>query len=211
MEVAFIESCDSTQTRILTLLESGEIRAPFMLVSSCQSAGFGSRGNEWQSQKGNLYMSFALSQKCLPADLPLSAVSIYFAYLLAQLLRQKGSKLWVKWPNDFYLCEKKIGGTLTTKKGENIICGIGLNLEFSPDYADVLDIKCDPVVLSKEFSKYLENLPKWKEILSKFEIEFELSKKFSVHIDGKLTSLATATLADDGSVIINNKKVYLAR
>lgn len=181
-----------------------------MLTAKSQSAGYGSRANLWESEQGNLYLSFALKESALPSDLPLSAISIYFAYLMTQTLRTLGSAVWLKWPNDFYL-ERKIGGILSTKLRDFVVCGIGINLASAPIYAQTLDIKLEPMTLISHFEKTLENLPKWKEILSKFLLEFEKSKKFSVHIDGKLTPLAGASLADDGAIIINNKKVYLAR
>jgi len=57
----------------------------------------------------------------------------------------------------------------------------------------------------------LEKFPKWKQIFSEFEIEFELSRKFSVHIENYQTSLGDAQLCNDGSLIIGGKKVYSLR
>lgn len=202
---------DSTQNELLSALKKGEQKAPCMLVASAQSAGFGSRGNLWQSDKGNLFLSFALSLDALPDDLELCSASIYFAFLMAESLRQKGSKIWLKWPNDFYVDEKKIGGVITTKSGENLVCGMGINLCSAPEYAGVLDINIDKMELVKNFEKYLENLPKWNEILSKLLLEFQKSKKFSIHIENKLVSMEKAIFQNDGSVIINGKKVYSQR
>lgn len=210
MEIIYLTNCDSTQTRLIEALKNGELEAPVILTAASQSAGYGSRANLWESEEGNLYFSFALKQDMLPDDLPLSAISIYFAYLMTQVLCSLGSKAWLKWPNDFYL-EQKIGGILSTKFRDFVVCGIGINIAKAPIYAQTLDIDIEPMTLLSHFEKSLKNLPKWKEILSKFLLEFEKSKKFSVHIDGKATPLRDASLADDGAIIINNKKVYLAR
>ena len=210
MEIIYLANCDSTQTRLIEALKNGELEAPTILTAASQSAGYGSRANLWESEEGNLYFSFALKQDMLPDDLPLSAISIYFAYLMTQVLRLLGSKAWLKWPNDFYL-EQKIGGILSTKLRDFVVCGIGINIAKAPIYAQTLDIDIESMTLLSHFEKSLKNLPKWKEILSKFLLEFEKSKKFSVHIDGKATPLRDASLADDGAIIINNKKVYLAR
>lgn len=201
----------STQSELLSALKSGELKAPCMLVANAQSGGFGSRGNSWQSDEGNLFLSFALGVDALPDDLELCSASIYFAFLMAEILRQKGSKVWLKWPNDFYVSEKKIGGVIATKSGENLVCGIGINLRFAPEYAGILDINIDKIELIKNYEKYLENLPKWNEILSKLLLEFQKSKKFSVHIEGKLVSMEKAMFQSDGSIIINGKKVYSSR
>ena len=211
MEIIFIDSCDSTQKWLLEALKSGDKSPPCMLVAKRQSAGVGSRGNLWQSDEGNLFLSFALGVDALPDDLELCSASIYFAFLMAENLRQKGSKVWLKWPNDFYVGEKKIGGVITTKSGENLVCGIGINLCFAPEYAGILDINIDKIELIKNYEKYLENLPKWNEILSKLLLEFQKSKKFSIHIENKLVSMEKAIFQNDGSVIINGKKVYSQR
>ena len=211
MEIIFKDLVLSTQSELLSALKSGEQKAPCMLVSNAQSGGFGSRGNAWQSDEGNLFLSFALGVDALSDDLELCSASIYFAFLMAENLRQKGSKVWLKWPNDFYVGEKKIGGVITTKSGENLVCGIGINLCFAPEYAGILDINIDKIELIKNYEKYLENLPKWNEILSKLLLEFQKSKKFSVHIEGKLVSMEKAIFQSDGSIIINGKKVYSSR
>ncbi|MFW3328905.1 biotin--[acetyl-CoA-carboxylase] ligase, partial [Aliarcobacter butzleri] len=51
----------------------------------------------------------------------------------------------------------------------------------------------------------------WKQIFSDFKIEFEKSKKFQTTIDNQKISLESAILNDDGSIQINNKKVFSLR
>ena len=74
-----------------------------------------------------------------------------------------------------------------------------------------LDIQISAKTLAQGFLKSLENLRSWKEILSKYSLQFSLCKNFSVHIDGKELSMARAELQNDGSIIIDNKKVFSAR
>ncbi len=87
----------------------------------------GSRENSWQSSSGNLHLSFCIKEGDLPSDLPLASVSIYFAYLLKEILQEKGSRIWLKWPNDLYLDDKKVGGVISTKISDFIVGGMGLN------------------------------------------------------------------------------------
>lgn len=209
--IEFVESCDSTQTRIISNLKSGVITPPYCLVANSQNNGVGSRGNEWISKSGNLYFSFCVDEKSLPSDLPMSSASIYFAFLMKDYLANLGSQIWLKWPNDFYLGEKKIGGVITTKIKNVFVCGIGLNLTHAPEFAGILDIKVDKNSLVYGFLENLENKISWKQIFSKFLLEFPLSQKFGTHSGSEEISLKNAVLCDDGSVIINNKKVYSLR
>ncbi|MBQ3675159.1 MAG: biotin--[Campylobacter sp.] len=211
MTIEFVESCDSTQTGIISNLKLGVIKPPYCLVANSQSAGLGSRGNAWESVSGNLYFSFCVSESTLPSDLPMSSASIYFAFLMKEYLANLGSKIWLKWPNDFYLSEKKIGGVITTKIKNAFVCGMGLNLAHAPEFAGILDIKVERNSLIYGFFEMLEKKPSWKQIFSKFSLEFHLSQKFGTHSGSEEISLKNAVLCDDGSVIINNKKVYSLR
>ncbi|MDA3055448.1 MULTISPECIES: biotin--[acetyl-CoA-carboxylase] ligase [unclassified Campylobacter] len=211
MTIEFVESCDSTQTGIISNLKLGVIKPPYCLVANSQNAGLGSRGNAWESVSGNLYFSFCVSESALPSDLPTNSASIYFAFLMKEYLANLGSKIWLKWPNDFYLSEKKIGGVITTKIKNVFVCGMGLNLAHAPEFAGILDIKVERNSLIYGFFEMLEKKPSWKQIFSKFSLEFPLSQKFGTHNGCEIVSLENAVLCDDGSILINNKKVYSLR
>jgi BirA family biotin operon repressor/biotin-[acetyl-CoA-carboxylase] ligase len=58
---------------------------------------------------------------------------------------------------------------------------------------------------------FLPALPSWKNIFSKYKIEFSFSQRFFAHIDGREVSLKNAILLDDGSINIDDKKVYSLR
>ncbi|ANE36425.1 biotin-[acetyl-CoA-carboxylase] ligase [Campylobacter iguaniorum] len=211
MVVSFVESCVSTQDELIGAVRNGAINPPFALVAKVQTNGVGSRGNEWESKEGNLYFSFCVDENSLPSDLKPASASIYFAALMSEYLKSCGSKLWLKWPNDFYLGDKKIGGVITTKIKNVYICGIGINLKNSPSFANVLDIETSPQNIVNGFIQYLNLGFSWKQIFSKYLIEFDKSKVFDAHIGGEPVSLKNAILLEDGSIMINNKKVYSLR
>ncbi len=92
----------------------------------------------------------------MPKDLPLASVSIYFAYLLKEVLQEKGSKIWLKWPNDLYLDDKKAGGVISAKISNFIIGGMGLNLKFAPQNTALCDIEISLKDLVSEFLQKVE-------------------------------------------------------
>ena len=134
MEIHWFESLDSTQSYLIDALKAGTFSAPVCVGTDIQTNGRGSRGNSWIGVSGNLFISVAIKREMLPEDLKLESSSIYFAFLMKELIASQGSKLWLKWPNDFYLEEKKIGGVITNLVGETLICGIGINIV--PSYRD---------------------------------------------------------------------------
>ncbi|MDQ1326339.1 MAG: BirA family transcriptional regulator [Campylobacterota bacterium] len=120
-------------------------------------------------------------------------------------------KVWLKWPNDFYLDQEKVGGTITQKINNVLICGIGINLK--NDYHGFRALKSDVSAerLLKLYLDALDKFPKWKHIFSEYQVEFERSRGFSVHIEEHKKSLSGAILCEDGSLILEGKRVFSLR
>ncbi len=211
MKIIRLDEVDSTHKYLKEYILKNEYTSPLCIVTDLQTQGIGSRGNSWIGKKGNLFFSFALDINSLPKDLPLQSTSIYFTYILKNILKNLGSQVWIKWPNDFYIENKKIGGTITSMSKNLIFCGIGLNLLDVEKEYEKLDIKIDVDGVLKNYFFEIEKKISWKQIFSDFKIEFEKSKKFQTTIDNQKISLESAILNDDGSIQINNKKVFSLR
>ena len=211
MRIEFADSVSSTQKVLVEGLRNGKIQPPFALVGKEQTQGIGSRNNTWSGLEGNLFFSFCMSETALPADLRGESASIYFSMIMREVLAARGSQIWLKWPNDFYVGDKKIGGTLTTRVGEIYVCGMGINLKNAPENAGILDIDVSPSVAVGEFCKRLQTAPSWAEIFKKFENEFEKSREFVTHFEGEEVSLKYAKLLSDGSLDINGRRVFSLR
>ena len=211
MDIRYVERIASTHQWLVEAVKTQEVTPPFAIYAGEQHNGVGSRGNEWKGCVGNLYFSFCVNEKQLPDDLPPASISIYFAWLMREVLVGFGSNLWLKWPNDFYLENKKIGGVITAKTGSVLVGSMGVNLVQAPEEFGVLDIKISSKEIIEAFVFLLEKKPTWKNIFSKYRLEFQLSQQFSFHMNGKKVSLSEAFLCDDGSIEIENKKVYSLR
>ncbi len=211
MQIFWFDSLGSTQTYLKEGLKSGKYTSPVAIVADEQTEGIGSRGNSWIGMQGNLFFSFAIRRDELPEDLALESTSIYFSYLLKECLAEEGSEVWLKWPNDFYLEEIKIGGTITFLRENDLVCGIGLNLQNSPEGFAHLDIEINKKDLLNKFFKKIKKKSSWKQIFSKYEIEFSLSKNHTTHFDDNRISLENAQLNDDGSLNVNGQRIYSLR
>ena len=219
MEIKYFETLSSTQTYLVGQIQKETLQSPIAVLAFEQKDGVGSRDNSWSGGEGNFFASVAVKLEDLPQDLPLSSASIYFSFIMKKTLLELGEKLWLKWPNDFYVNDEKVGGTITKKVNDTLVCGIGINLKKSQNGYRALQSDISPQFLLEKYLLALEFYPKWKQIFSEFEVEFNLSKKFSVHIEnyqkdhqyGSKTSLADATLQSDGSLIIEGEKVYSLR
>jgi len=211
LKIFYFKRLQSTQLYLKEQLKSKKLAPPVAVVADIQTNGIGSRENEWTSQEGNLFLSFALDVNELPDDLKLESVSIYFSYILKETLYEFGSKIFLKWPNDLYLENKKIGGMITNIVGNTLICGVGVNLIKSPKEFASLDIRIKREILIETYFKNIEKKVLWKQVFSKYKLEFENNKEFFTHNNGKEVSLESSRLESDGSLNINGERIYSRR
>ncbi len=211
LKITYLDSIDSTQTYLKNALKNHDLVPPHAVVAKKQIAGLGSRENRWIGIDGNLFLSFAICLDELPKDLKLESASIYFAYLLKESLSELNSKVWLKWPNDFYLDDLKIGGMITNILGDTLVCGVGLNLVKSPKGFASLDIKISKDELLKQYFKKIEKKSLWKQVFSKYELEFHRNRQFFTHENNFKILLDDVTLESDGSILSDGERIYSRR
>jgi BirA family biotin operon repressor/biotin-[acetyl-CoA-carboxylase] ligase len=211
LQILYLESVDSTQKYLKELIKENKISLPYAVVANSQTDGIGSRGNSWSGVKNNLFLSFAIPLKDLPKDLKLESASIYFSYILKETLEEFGSSVWLKWPNDFYINDKKVGGMITNLIKESLVCGVGINIAHAPSDFARLDIVLDRDELLESYFKNIEKKSLWKQVFSKYEIEFCKNENFYTHDKDLVISLRDASLESDGSIVINGERIYSLR
>jgi len=104
-----------------------------LVIAEGQSKGRGRMGRQWASAKHKgIYLSLILRPNILPGASAiltlLAAVSVCEAIKKATGLESK-----IKWPNDIFIRDKKLGGILTELNAEAdairfVVIGIGLNI-----------------------------------------------------------------------------------
>ncbi len=203
-EKRVFESLPSTQTYLLEKLKNDGLKAPILIWAKKQSAAIGSRGNVWEGVKSALTFSLALNASDLPKDLPMQANALYLGFLFKEVLKELGSQTWLKWPNDLYVGDQKIGGVMVNVYKDMRVCGIGVN-RVSTKWA-CLDIGASDDLIIEGFLKKIEENLFWGEVLSKYALEFHKNNSFSFHNDlGEAVSLRDAGLLEDGRICIKGK------
>ena len=133
-QVLFLPVCASTNAVAQELLNKNEATEGFVIIAGEQTAGRGQRGNSWESTAGqNLMLSVILKPVFLAASDQFflsMAVSLAVSDFLKRYLP---AGVVLKWPNDLYFQEEKLGGILIENSisGANIqnsIVGIGINV-----------------------------------------------------------------------------------
>jgi BirA family biotin operon repressor/biotin-[acetyl-CoA-carboxylase] ligase len=129
----FLPICHSTNDIAAELYEKGLVLPGTVIITDHQLSGKGQRGNRWKSAPGeNLTFSLILAPDFLKAEQGFY-LNIVTSLALTDLLLDLGDLFSIKWPNDLYFREKKIGGILIENsilsgKISNTLIGIGLNV-----------------------------------------------------------------------------------
>ena len=129
IDLHILESVSSTNQKIWSLIDLGS-PLPIAVIALQQTAGKGQWGRTWQSSLGGLYLSVAISTQ-LPLDLSFHLI-MTSAYGIANLLRIHNIPVFLKWPNDLILQNRKLGGIkietrISKQKITNSVIGVGIN------------------------------------------------------------------------------------
>lgn len=123
---------DSTN-RYLVERAQTETISGLVCFAESQTAGKGRRGRQWVSPFGsNIYLSILWHYENDPASI--AGLSLAVGVAVIRALRELGlTDIGLKWPNDIYWADKKLGGILIEVSGESggscsAVVGLGLNL-----------------------------------------------------------------------------------
>ena len=206
MQVINLKKCPSTQGYLINLIKKfpNMAKGPTLVQSDEQTAGYGRKGNQWLHQKNSLAISFTLPQKKYQFFTP-----IFLAAAIKEFLDRHSCHLSLKWPNDLYNEDKKVGGLICQQVDEHIVCGLGINLKLngqaSTDWG-YIDLKIPAQKIAVDLYNFLltYNLEK-KVIKDHWESYcFHLNKKVLIKdhkfsIQGKFIGID-----ENGSALIDN-------
>ena len=195
---------------------------PRILIAKEQTQGRGQFNREWSSPKDKgIYFSFThRNTHSNDIEFPLSIIaglSLYSAIL--EFSNINTEKLWLKWPNDIFLSNKKLAGILSEctpqSKQKNYIVGIGINI-YPPKVqgratAGLVELSLKPDIfniLLRFFQNWQTNIllsnsnkiRLWKALSKKF-----LDSEFILSTPDKIKHIVKAnTINPDGSLNISS-------
>lgn len=129
-----INELDSTNNYVANVVRHGEIHSGTVVSADFQREGRGQRATKWQSLIAqNALFSIFLRWERLDA-IDQFQLSMLTALAIVEVLEESGiQNVKIKWPNDIFVENRKIGGILIENdlNGQHIsssIIGIGLNI-----------------------------------------------------------------------------------
>ena len=181
--VVHISETDSTNRWLKD--SRGRHEVPLCVVTEYQTAGRGCGSNTWESERGeNLLFSLLFNPKSVKASgqFQLSkAIAVAIGWVLAA--RVGLDNVYIKWPNDVYVGNRKICGILIECqiKGEWVnecIIGVGLNVNQQEFHSDA------PNPVSIRQLKECDTDREWllNAILDAFDPEADVDFLFNTHL-----------------------------
>jgi BirA family transcriptional regulator, biotin operon repressor / biotin---[acetyl-CoA-carboxylase] ligase len=161
-----LQSIDSTNNYALSRIRERLADHGMVFFAHEQTAGKGQMGKRWVSEKGaNIAMSIVLRPEPLLVSQQFILSACIAVAALNFLTPYAGSDVRVKWPNDIYWQERKLGGILienivSSDSGSSshwqwAVAGIGINVNqtsFPPDLPNPVSLK---QITGKEFNAVL--------------------------------------------------------
>jgi len=130
-----LKEVDSTNTFLKNILaNSAPVPHGTVIMAESQVAGRGQQQNKWYSTTGeSLTFSVLLKPAFLPLNQQFSLTQLISISVYETLLPLVGQELKIKWPNDIYIGNRKLGGILIENQVQgntikNAVIGIGLNI-----------------------------------------------------------------------------------
>ena len=126
---------DSTNTRLLSLGPPPHGCAD-ILLSELQHAGRGRRGRHWVAPFGGS-IALSMSWSFRDASRANPALSLSVGVAVARALGRSGaSGIGLKWPNDIWFDDRKMGGVLIEVRAEasgpaHVVIGVGINVHLT--------------------------------------------------------------------------------
>ncbi len=225
------DELDSTSTRAAELAREISIELPALVVARRQMAGRGRSGKSWWSAEGALTFSLLIEPAAMrigTSDWP--RLSLTTAVAVCDGLRPEvpQSKLGIKWPNDVYLDNRKVGGILIESPGgaapakDRLVIGIGINVNNSlrsapldvnangTSLCDVIDRRLDLqellVRLLHAFvarSNHLSTLN--TELISTWrQLDVLAGRNILLEADGQTIDGNCVEIAHDGALVVDN-------
>lgn len=132
-KLLFLDKTHSTNQFLLQRLTEGTVESGTAVVTFHQFDGRGQKGNKWISEPGmNISYSLVIKPDFIPARNQF-LLSEFVSLTVKGVLDDYTKDITIKWPNDIYHKNEKIGGILIENKLEgsliaHSVIGIGLNI-----------------------------------------------------------------------------------
>ncbi len=136
MRIIRYDSISSTMDIVANHLRKKSTE-PFLIIADEQLEGKGRENSKWVSPKGGFYGTYVLALEKSINQKQMRMIHYITALSIQQTLKELYKlDIKIKWPNDIYLNNKKLGGILLeihSSQINHLLIGIGLNINIKKE------------------------------------------------------------------------------
>jgi BirA family biotin operon repressor/biotin-[acetyl-CoA-carboxylase] ligase len=172
--------CKSSQLQLIDYCSDIKEFEPILISVEKQTEGIGRSNNTWHHFDNSFACSFTLK-----ANEVLTLSSLEIGVLIHKFLLNKFNvKTTLKWPNDIFYQDKKLGGIIIYNNSNFLICGVGLNFKANEEsdfeYSS-LDLNADEELYKEFYNFVLVNRLSSNEVKEQWsDLCFHLDKNVSI-------------------------------
>ena len=166
---------DSTSNFARRFCDTPQPLLPAVFVADQQTHGRGRSANRWWSPSGCLMMTLAITQDDLPSEIgEQKLLSLVSGVAVCEAVEKLAPSLSIqlKWPNDLYVADRKLGGILieslpqSSASGQTLwLVGIGLNVDVDWRNAP-LDLQTKAICISSTGAGQFQSEQMFLEIIT---------------------------------------------
>jgi len=172
-DIQYFEELPSTQDCALDLARQGAEEG-ILIIAERQTQARGRKTRDWFSPQGGLWFSLILRPKIAPFNA--TKLNLCIGLAVVEAVKEiAGISAVLKWPNDIYFKEKKLGGILIdTETGTDFlkfaVAGVGLNTNVKLDDFPQ-ELRQLATSIMSETDRPVDNLAIVEKILENYKME----------------------------------------
>ncbi|MCM0583245.1 biotin--[acetyl-CoA-carboxylase] ligase [Weissella diestrammenae] len=138
IDLLHFETVSSTNAYAKKMVQTKQLQRPLAILTDTQTAGYGRQQRAFYSPRDKgIYLTLVLPITMIK-DVNPGRITTNLAVIAVQTIEKVWQiQLQIKWVNDLYLGEHKVGGILAEVEKNHLVVGIGLNI-VATDYPDEL-------------------------------------------------------------------------
>jgi BirA family biotin operon repressor/biotin-[acetyl-CoA-carboxylase] ligase len=126
----------STMDAAWHFIENRQMNIWDSVIAVEQTAGRGQQKRQWISPAGNIHASWfwPLPEYTGKSETDWGGLlSLMVGFVVARVFKELNVPVEIKWPNDLLINNRKFAGILVERRESNILVGIGINVNYSPE------------------------------------------------------------------------------
>ena len=198
-DVRWFPEIDSTNRLAAELARDG---APDGLVVGAdhQTAGRGRRGRTWESRPGTSLLVSVVLRPVPPLVTLAAGLAVADACEAVAPVPVR-----LKWPNDVFSADGKLGGILSELVGDAAVVGLGLNLGWAPPGAACLGPDVDRDAL---LDAWLMGLDGPGDVLVRYRARCStLGRRVRVELPGETVEGVAEDVDDEGRLVLDGRPI----